>query len=109
MSRRELVGQRRDCANKVRFSAFRPNPKSAILSLMKEAYKTRFGVDPIPTAIHAGLEVSDIGAKHPGMDMISIGPTVLDVHTPNERIDVASVKKVFDLLADTLKRIPERQ
>lgn len=38
-----------------------------------------------------------------------VGPTVLDVHTPNERIDVASVQKVFDLLADTLKRMPERR
>jgi dipeptidase D len=88
------------------FPAFRPNPKSAILSLMTQSYRSRFGIDAIPTATHGSLEVGDIGAKHQGMDMISVGPTVLDVHTQNERIDVASVKKVFDLLADTLKRMP---
>jgi dipeptidase D len=92
-----------------RYSAFRPNPKSAVLSLMTQAYKSRFGVDPTATAIHAGLEVSDIGAKHPGMDMISVGPTVLDVHSQKERVDITSVQKLYDLLEETLRRMPDRR
>ncbi len=88
--------------------AWRPNPRSPILALMKDAYRSRFGTDPLAIAVHAGLEASGIGAKHPKMDMIAIGPTILDVHTPNERIEVASVGRLYDLLTETFTRIPER-
>lgn len=91
------------------YSGWRPNPKSAILRLMKQLYHARFGADPVVTALHAGLETGEIGVKYPEMDMISIGPTIVDVHSPHERVEVLSVQKVYDLLIETLKRIPERQ
>lgn len=57
-------------------------------------------------ALHAGLETSVIGATYPGMDMISVGPTLIAVHSPDERMEVDSVPKVYDLLVATLARIP---
>lgn len=90
-----------------RDAAWRPNPRSRVLAVMTDAYSARFGKPPLPLAVHAGLEASGIGAKHPNMDMIAIGPTILDVHTPNERVEIESVRRLFDLLTDTLARIPE--
>jgi dipeptidase D len=88
------------------YSGWPPNPNSAILALMKQVYKARFGVEPGVAAIHAGLETSVVGVTYPGMDMISVGPTLVAVHSPDERLEVASVPKVYDLLVDTLKQIP---
>ena len=91
-----------------RFSGWNPNPNSPILLLMQDVYKEMYGQDPEVTAVHAGLECGTIVSKYPGMDAISIGPTLQDVHTPNERIQVASVKKLNDFLIETLKQIPEK-
>jgi dipeptidase D len=73
---------------------------------MKQAYRDLFGMDAAVVAIHAGLETSVVGAAYPKMDMISIGPTMHNVHSPDEMLDVASVQKAYDLLLETLKRIP---
>ena len=91
-----------------RFSGWDPNPNSPILLLMEDVYQEMYGQEPMVTAVHAGLECGTIVSKYPGMDAISIGPTLQDVHTPNERIQVASVKKLNDFLIETLKRIPEK-
>jgi len=89
------------------YSGWNPNPNSPVLLLMQSVYQELYGKDPKVSAVHAGLECGTIVAKHPGMDAISIGPTLQDVHTPSERMEVASVKKVYDLLIETLKQIPE--
>ena len=89
------------------YSGWNPNPNSPILLLMQGVYQELYGKDPKVSAVHAGLECGTIVAKHPGMDAISIGPTLLDVHTPSERMEVASVKRLHDLLIETLKQIPE--
>jgi putative hemolysin/phosphoserine phosphatase len=65
-----------------------------------------YGENPTVSAIHAGLECGTIASKHPGMDAISIGPTLQNVHSPDERIQIASVKKLNDFLIETLKRVP---
>jgi dipeptidase D len=91
-----------------RFSGWNPNPNSPILLMMEDIYKQMYGQDPKVTAIHAGLECGTIVSKYPGMDAISIGPTLQNVHTPNERMLVASVKKLNDFLLETLKQIPEK-
>jgi dipeptidase D len=91
------------------YGGWRPNPNSAILGVMKQAFKARFGADPGVAAIHAGLETSVVGVTYPSIDMISVGPTLVAVHSPDERLEVASVKKVYDLLVETLKRIPEQK
>ncbi len=59
-------------------------------------------------AVHAGLECGTFSSKYPGIDMISIGPTLTKVHSPSERLHIPSVAKVMDLLAATLQAIPEK-
>jgi dipeptidase D len=58
-------------------------------------------------AVHAGLECGVIGAKYPDMDMISIGPTLNDVHSPAESLLIPSVGNVMELLLEVLQNIPE--
>jgi dipeptidase D len=88
------------------YSGWPPNANSSLLKLMKDVYRQKFGKDAEVVAVHAGLETSVVGVKYPQMDMISIGPTLIDVHSPDERLEVASVRKVYDLLVETLKQIP---
>jgi dipeptidase D len=88
-------------------SGWNPNPNSPILLLMEDVYREMYGQDPKVSAVHAGLECGTIVSKYPGMDAISIGPTLQDVHTPDERMQVATVKKLADLLTETLVRVPE--
>jgi dipeptidase D len=102
----ELAGV--DVAFSGRYSGWNPNPNSPILLLMQDVYKEMYGQDPEVTAVHAGLECGTIVSKYPGMDAISIGPTLQDVHTPNEKLQVASIKKLNDFLLETLKRIPQK-
>jgi len=102
----ELAGV--DVAFSGRYSGWNPNPNSPILLLMQDVYKEMYGQDPKVSAVHAGLECGTISAKYPGMDAISIGPTLQDVHSPNEKLQVASVKKLNDFLLETLKRIPQK-
>ena len=87
------------------YSSWPPNPDSPLLALMRQVYTDLFSVAPAVVAIHAGLETSVAGVKYPGLDMISIGPTILDVHSPDERMEVAGVPKVYDLLVAVLKQI----
>ena len=91
-----------------RYPSWTPDPDSQILQLMGQVYLDLFGVEAGLEAVHAGLECGVIHANYPEMDMISFGPTLVDVHTPNERLEVASVEKVMDLLVETLARIPQK-
>lgn len=90
------------------YSGWPPNPASPLLKLMKDVYHQKFGKDAAVVAVHAGLETSVVGIKYPKMDMISLGPTLVDVHSPDERLEIASVSRVYDLLVATLERIPAR-
>jgi dipeptidase D len=89
-----------------RYSGWNPNPESPIVLLMQEVYQEQTGQEAVVSAVHAGLECGTIVSKHPGMDAISIGPTLYDVHTPNERLEIATVPMLMDLLMKTLQRIP---
>jgi dipeptidase D len=91
-----------------RYPGWPANPDSAILGLMKAVYQELYGQEPQVAAVHAGLEPSVIGGTYPNLDMISIGPTLVDVHTPDERMEIATVQKVYDLLLATLQQIPEK-
>jgi dipeptidase D len=90
------------------YSGWNPNPDSPILLLMEQVYKEMYGEEPVVTAVHAGLECGTVVSKYPGMDAISIGPNLEGVHSPSERIEVASVQKLYDFLIETLKQIPEQ-
>lgn len=90
------------------YPGWTPNPNSAICAIAETVYKKRFGKEPKVKAIHAGLECGLIGDKIAGMDMISFGPTLRGVHSPDERIEIATVQKFWDLLCDILLEAPEK-
>lgn len=87
------------------YSGWTPNPASPLLKVMQTVYHQLNGHDAKVIAVHAGLETSVIGAKYPGLDMISLGPTVQNAHSPDEQLDIASVGKVYQLLTTALPRI----
>jgi len=85
-----------------------PNPNSEILKITVEAYKKLFGKEPVVRAIHAGLECGLFLAKYPHLDMVSYGPTLRLVHTPEEKIEIATVDKFWKHTLEILKNIPEK-
>ncbi len=90
------------------YSGWNPDMSSPILHTMIASYEALYGVEPSVTAIHAGLECGIIGAKYPGMDMISFGPTICYPHSPDEKVDIASVGKFYDFLLHTLRNAPSK-
>jgi len=89
------------------YPGWKPDPESLILKLTVDSYKRLFRQDPQVLAIHAGLECGLVGAIYPGMDMVSFGPTIKGAHSPDERLEIESTVKFWDLLVDILNRIPE--
>ncbi len=87
------------------YPGWKPNIDSAILKLSCETYRRLFGKEPEIKAIHAGLECGIIGEKYPGMDMVSFGPTLQCVHTPDERIYIDSVERFWTFLLTLLKSV----
>lgn len=87
------------------YPGWAPNPSSDLLHLTTESYRSLFSVEPLVKAIHAGLECGLFLEKYPDLDMISFGPTLRGVHSPDERLEIASVDKFWRLLCDLLKRI----
>jgi len=90
------------------YPGWTPNVHSEILSLFKESYSKLFGREPEVKAIHAGLECGIISEKYPDMDMISFGPTMLGVHSPDERLLIPSVAPFYRLLATVLAGVPAK-
>ena len=84
------------------YPGWKPDTQSHILHECVESYKRLFGVEPIVKAIHAGLECGLFLEKFPDLDMISFGPTLLGVHAPGERMDLASLDKFVALLEDVV-------
>ena len=64
-----------------------------------------FGKPAKLIAMHAGLECGVIGEKYPGMQMISFGPTIVDPHSPNERVQISTVETFWKLLKEALEKI----
>lgn len=87
------------------YPGWTPNPDSELLAIAKGAYSRLFGSDPAIKAIHAGLECGLFLQKYPWLEMISVGPTMRGVHSPQERLEVDSVGKFWDFLKETLKEI----
>ncbi len=88
------------------YPGWAPNPNSEIVDLSVKYYKELFKTEPEVLAIHAGLECGLIGDKYPNMDMISYGPTIKGAHSPDERLEIESVQKFWDLTIEMLKNIP---
>ncbi len=80
-------------------------PESEIREIMKETYKELTGKELKIDAIHAGLECGFLKEKVGDIDMISVGPNMADVHTPDEHLSISSVERVYEFLLEVLKRI----
>ena len=91
------------------YPGWKPNPSSQILAIAVESYKRLFGVEPKVKAIHAGLECGLFLEKYPSLDMVSFGPTLRGVHSPDERMHIPSVDKYWRHLLDVLSHIPGRE
>jgi dipeptidase D len=87
------------------YPGWKPNINSAILNVAKETYQKKYGKLPEVKAVHAGLECGIIGEKFPGMDMLSFGPTLEMVHSPEERVHIDTVKTFWEYLAAILDSV----
>lgn len=90
------------------YPAWKMNPNSQLTKAAVDAYKKIFGKEPIVRGIHAGLECGLFSEKYPELDMVSFGPTLRDVHTPDERLLIPTVQMVWDNLLEMLKHIPNK-
>ena len=90
------------------YPGWEPNTNSEILKVAQSTYEKLFHKKPLVTAIHAGLECGLFREKYPNLDMISFGPTLRDVHSPNERIEIKTVGMWWNHLLELLKNIPEK-
>jgi len=88
------------------YPGWKPNPDSEILKIAVEAYRELFHEEPKVKAIHAGLECGLFLEKYPSLDMVSFGPTLRGVHSPDERMLIPTVDKYWRHLLEILKRIP---
>jgi len=89
------------------YPGWEPDPNSEILDVMKNLYVRLYNEEPIVEACHAGLECGILKSKYPHLDVISFGPTIEGAHSPDERVNIPSVKKFWEYLLETLKNIPE--
>lgn len=89
------------------YPPWQPQLDSALLSRSKKAYRMLYQQEPVIQVIHAGLECAVIGDLYPGMDMISFGPTIRDPHSPDERIWIPSIEKVWTFLGALLDEISQ--
>jgi dipeptidase D len=89
------------------YPGWEPNPDNEIVAITANAYKKLFDKTPIVRSIHAGLECGLFLEKYPHLQMVSFGPTIKEVHTPNEKLEIDTVQKFWDLLLEVLKNIPE--
>ena len=87
------------------YPAWKMNPDSKLTKVAVESYKKLFGKDPIVKGIHAGLECGLFSERYPNLDMVSFGPTLRDVHTPDERLHIPTVQMVWDHLLDIMKHL----
>ena len=87
------------------YPAWKMNPDSKLTKVAVESYKKLFGKEPIVKGIHAGLECGLFSEHYPNLDMVSFGPTLRDVHTPDERLYIPTVQMVWDHLLDILKNV----
>ena len=88
------------------YPGWTPNPKSEIVDITARVYEDLFNTKPQVLAIHAGLECGLIGDKYPNMDMVSYGPSIRGAHSPDEKINIETVKKFWEMTLEILRRIP---
>lgn len=87
------------------YPGWAPNPNSRLLDITVTVYQRLFDIDPKVRAIHAGLECGLFLEKYPALEMVSFGPTLRDVHSPDERLEIASVDRFWRLLVGVLEAL----
>ena len=90
------------------YPAWKMKADSKLQEIVVNSYKKLFGKDPIVRGIHAGLECGLFSERYQQLDMVSFGPTLRFVHTPDERLHIPTVQMVWDHLLDVLRNIPEQ-
>lgn len=90
------------------YPAWQPKHDSKLQRIVIEAYKKLFGKEPLVRGIHAGLECGLFSEKYPHLDMVSFGPTLRNVHTPDECLYIPTTQMVWDHLMEILKNIPKK-
>ncbi len=90
------------------YPAWKMRPGSKLTEIVTDTYKELFGKSPVVRGIHAGLECGLFSERYPNLDMVSFGPTLRYVHTPDERLHIPTVQMVWDHLLLVLKRIPKK-
>ncbi|WP_371374608.1 aminoacyl-histidine dipeptidase [Thalassotalea aquiviva] len=97
---------------KVEFSGaypgWKPSTDSAVMNIVSDTYKQLFGKSPEIMVIHAGLECGLFKTEYPDLDMVSIGPTIKFPHSPDEKVEIASVGEYWKLLTKVLANIPDK-
>jgi dipeptidase D len=87
------------------YPAWKMNPDSKLREVAKRCYEQLFDAEPTIIGIHAGLECGLFSERYPHLDMLSIGPTMRGVHSPDEKLHIPSVEKVYKLVKEILKNI----
>lgn len=87
------------------YSAWEYQPESTLRRVMTDAFNAVYDAEPKIEALHAGLECGIISGKLPGLDCISYGPDLVDIHTTRERLHIASTWRIWNLTVETLKRL----
>ena len=88
-----------------KYPGWKPEPNSEIVRKLQDVHKKVFGEPAKLIAMHAGLECGVIGEKYPGMQMVSFGPTIVDPHSPNERVQISSVESFWNYLKSVLENL----
>jgi dipeptidase D len=103
----ELAGAK--IVNNEGYPGWKPNPESELLKVAQKEYKSLYNKDPKVKAIHAGLECGLFLEKYSNLDMISIGPDMTDVHSPDEQMKISSVEKFWNYLVKIIENLPEEK
>lgn len=101
----ELAGGQCEFASE--YPGWQPDPQSLVTHLLLTTHKELFGVEPEVKVIHAGLECGLFKASYPHWDMVSFGPTIQGAHSPDERVNIDSVGRYWQLLVRLLRQIAQ--
>ena len=91
------------------YPGWTPNMDSEILKVAVKAYEDLYGITPLCTSLHAGLECGNFLVNNPKLDMISFGPTLRDVHTPKESMHIPAVDKFWKHLRRIIEMIADEK
>ena len=87
------------------YPGWKPNLSSELLGVVRRKYVATFAKEPELLAMHAGLECGLLTEKYPGLDMVSFGPNLFDVHSPKEKVSISSLQRIWKLLKGVLEEL----